>query len=405
MTKTKSSKKSDIPELIEILHDKEDEESQLKESSQPLNSELIQAITELVNKFGQSKVQEAFEEVRTASQDKNEPILDPKNQQFTAFPIKYPAIWKLYKEQEACKWTSGEIDFSNDYDDYLSLNKDEQHYIDHTLAFFAASDGIVNFNLNERFTRDIQIHEAQFAYQFQMSMENVHSETYSLMLDNIIKEDSEKKDRLFNAITTIPAIKLMADYAFKWIQSSKSFAHRIIAFAIIEGVFFSGAFASIFWLKKYRCKGKDFMVGLIKSNELIARDEGLHCTFACELYSMLNTKLEQDEIFEMMKEGVDIAKNFSTKSIPVKLIGMNNDIMCDYLEYIGDRMLNMLGYKKLYKTKNPLKFIETIGLSNKANFFESRPTQYQDPHVMNKSKNKKKLVIKNTMEYINALDF
>lgn len=345
-------------------------------------SDLYKDLQALVAEHGQHKVETMLQTVDLNKLEHIEPILDPKNKRYTAFPIKYPTVWQSYQEQKACNWTAEEIDFSKDYEDYIKLTKDEQHFIDMILAFFAASDGIVNFNLSERFTREIQIMEGLFAYQYQIAMENVHSHVYSLMLDNIVK-DPQKKLHLFNAIETVPAVKEMADWAFKWIDSAESFAHRLIAFAIVEAVFFSGAFAAIFWLKKHRNSGRMFMNGLISSNKLIARDEGLHCKFACTLYSLLEKRLDSSVVNQMMSEGVDIAKNFITKAIPVKLIGMNSDLMNAYEEYIADRLLNMLGYKKMYNTKNPFLFMETIGLNDKTNFFESRPTEYQDAHVMN----------------------
>lgn len=328
--------------------------------------------------------------------DEIEPILNPENKRFTAFPIKYQTIWKRYKEQMASFWKAEEIDFSSDYNDFLTLSTDEQHFIEMILAFFAASDGIVNFNLGERFIREIQNTEIIFTYQFQAMMENIHSETYSLMLDNIVK-DPTKKEYLFNAIQNVESVKLMADWAFKWIESSASFAHRVVAFAVIEGVFFSGAFAAIFWIKKFKNKssqanGKPFMDGLIKSNKFISRDEGLHTQTACDVYALLNKKLSSNEINEIIREGVDIAKVFYTDALPVKLIGMNSETMCDYIEYIADRLLIMLGHKKIYNKTNPFKFMETIGLNDKTNFFETRPTEYQDAHIMNKG-NRTKIII------------
>lgn len=327
----------------------------------------------------------------------DEPILNPNNKKFTAFPIQYQNIWKKYKEQMASFWKAEEIDFSNDYNDFLTLNDDEKYFVEMILAFFAASDGIVNFNLSERFIGEIQNTEILFAYQFQTMMENIHNEIYSLMLDNIVK-DTGRREFLFNAIQNVESIKLMADWAFKWIDSSKSFAHRVVAFAIVEGVFFSGAFASIFWIKKYKNKqrdygkGKPFMDGLIKSNKFISRDEGMHCAFACEVYSLLKNKLSTDEINEIMREGVSIAQNFMTDALPVKLIGMSSESMCNYIEYIGDRLLVMLKYKKIYNKKNPFKFMETIGLNDKTSFFETRPHEYQDSHIMNKG-NKTDIII------------
>lgn len=317
--------------------------------------------------------------------DNSEPILNKENRRFTVYPIKYNDIWEMYKKQQACFWKAEEIDFSTDYDDYLTLNSDEQHFLKMILAFFAASDGIVNFNISSRFLNDIQIIEATIAYEWQMMMENIHGEVYSLMLDNIVKDKTEK-EKLFNAIETIPVVKKMADWAFKWIDSSDSFAHRVVAFAILEGVFFSGAFAAIFWFKKYKNKGKAFLKGLTKSNEFISRDEGMHCDFGCLLYHHLNNKLSKQTVYTIMDEAVTIAKEFMQDALPCKLIGMNFEKMGDYIDYIGDRLLVSLTYPKKYNKDNPFKFMETIGLLGKTNFFEMRPTEYQDSHIMNKNK-------------------
>jgi ribonucleoside-diphosphate reductase subunit M2 len=319
--------------------------------------------------------------------DNLEPILNPENFRFTIFPIKYKTIWELYEKQLACFWKAKEIDFSKDYDDFLTLNNDEQHFIKMILAFFAASDGIVNWNLSERFLKEVQICEARTAYIFQMMMEGIHGETYSLMLDNIVRDKSEK-EKIFNAITEIESVRLMSDWAMKWIESKDLFAYRLLAFAIVEGVFFSGAFASIFWIKKYKGSGKQFMQGLVKSNEFIARDEGLHTEFACELYSLLNKKLSLEEILPIFSEGVEISKKFMSDALPCKLIGMNSEMMNDYIEYVADRLLVSLGYKKIYNKTNPFNFMDTIGMTQKTNFFESRPTEYQSAHVFNKSKGK-----------------
>lgn len=312
-----------------------------------------------------------------------EPICKEENRRFTLFPIKYHSIFELYKKQLSAFWKAEEIDFSSDYDDYMLLNDDEKHFIEMNLAFFAASDGIVNFNLSSRFLQDVKIIEAQVAYTYQMMIENVHSEVYSLMLDNIVR-DPVKKEYLFNSIETVSSVKMMADWAFKWIHSDKSFAHRVIAFAVIEGIFFSGAFASIFWIKKYKASGKRFLDGLIKSNEFIARDEGLHTEFACTIYSLLENKLPFEEVKSIVSEGVGIAKNFINDALPVRLIGMNEENMCDYIEYVADRLLVVLGYKKLYNKTNPFSFMETIGMLQKTNFFETRPTEYQSAYVFNK---------------------
>lgn len=333
-------------------------------------------------------------EVKSNENEVIEPLLDPRNHKFTAFPIKYHDIWEQYKNQVSCYWKEEEIDFANDYTDFMSLNDNEKYFVEMILAFFAASDGIVNFNLSERFTREIQVTEALFAYQFQIMMENVHSIVYSKMLDNIVK-DPVRRDMLFNAITTVPAVKMMADWAFEWIDSSESFAHRLIAFAIVEGIFFSGAFAAIFWLKKYKQKAssKPFMEGLVKSNKFISRDEGLHYTFACVLYKHIKNKLSQTEVNKMVSSATLIAQNFITEAIPCRLIGMNSELMNQYIEYIADILLNMLGYKKLYNKANPFKFMESISLNDKTNFFDQRAHEYPDAHVMNK-KREKKIVLK-----------
>jgi ribonucleotide reductase beta subunit family protein with ferritin-like domain len=306
----------------------------------------------------------------------DEPLLNPSNTRFTILPIEYPDVWEMYENQLAAFWKADEIDFSKDYDDFMTLSKDEQHFIKMTLAFFAASDGIVNFNLRDRFLNDVKIMEAQVAYSFQMMMENIHGLVYSRMLDNLIKEHDER-ERLFNAIKTIPVVKKMADWAFKWIESSKSFPYRLIAFAAVEGIFFSGSFAAIYWIKKYVGRGRLFLQGLTKSNEFIARDEGMHTNFACLLYSKLNNKLKQETVNKIIREAVEIAQEFSSESIPVKFIGMNNQMMKSYIEYVADRLMVSLGYHKIYNTANTLSYMESLGLSSKNNFFESRTTEYQ----------------------------
>ena len=352
---------------------------------------------ELTNKLEQLKTVDELQDIidtckklqlkKEKNYDHEEEILKEENRRFTVYPIKYPDIWDTYKKQLACFWKTEEIDFSTDKDDFEELALKEQDFLKMILAFFAASDGIVNFNLAERFTKDVKVMEAQITYAFQMMMENQHGETYSLMLDNIITDVNEKK-KLFNAIETIPAVKKMADWAFKWIQSSKSFAHRCVAFAAIEGIFFSGAFAAIFWFKKFKNKGKMFLKGLVKSNEFIARDEGLHCDFACLLYSKLKYRLSNKEINNIITEAVEISQEFMNDSLPYELLGMNKDKMAEYIEYIGDRLLLALGYSKIYNKSNPFKFMETIGLQGKTNFFEMRPTEYQDAHVFNVDSNK-----------------
>lgn len=320
-------------------------------------------------------------------EDDKEDILNPDNKRFTVYPIKYKTLWDMYQNQLSCFWKAQEIDFSKDHDDFVTLKKEEQYFIKMILAFFASSDGIINFNLSERFLKDVQIMEANICYTFQMMMENIHSEVYSLMLDNLIK-DKDEKAHLFKSIETIPSIKRIADWSFKWIKSEKSFAHRVIAFAVIEGILFSGTFASIFWLKKHKSGGKLFLPGLIKSNEFISRDEGLHTLFACEIYRLLKHKLPANEVYEIIDEGLKISQIFMNDSLPVSLIGMSSDMMNDYLAYIADRLISLLGYEKKYHTSNPFQFMETIGMLQKTNFFESRPTEYQSAYS-EKNKNKK----------------
>ena len=244
------------------------------------------------------------------------------------------------------------------------------------MAFFAASDGIVNFNLSKRFLQEIKVMEGITCYTFQMMMEGIHGEMYSLMLDNLVKDTTEK-EHLFNSIKTVESVKSLYEWANKWIESDLSFAHRVIAFAVVEGIFFSGAFASIFWLKRYKSAGRLFLQGLVKSNEFIARDEGMHVEFGCEIYRLLQHKLAKESVYEIIEDGVTVAKQFMMDALPIRLIGMNGASMSQYIEYVADRLIVELGYKKLYQTANPFSFMDTIGMSDKTNFFESRPTQYQ----------------------------
>ena len=313
-----------------------------------------------------------------------EPLLSESSRRFTLFPIRYQTLWNLYEKQVALFWTAKEIDFSKDLEDFETLSENEQHYLKRVLAFFAASDGIVNFNISSRFLQEITVMEASVCYGFQMAMENVHSEVYSIMLDNLVKNTSER-EMLFNSIQTVDSVKLISDWAFKWINSDKSFAHRVIAFCVVEGVFFSGAFASIFWMKRYKSSGKLFLQGLVKSNEFIARDEGMHVQFGCELYRLLNNKLSTQEVYSIIEEGVYVAKLFMVDALPVKLLGMNSESMCEYIEYVSDRLLVDLGYPKRYQKSNPFSFMETIGMVGKTNFFESRPTEYQSAFVLSNS--------------------
>ena len=310
-----------------------------------------------------------------------EEIQNEDNFRFTIKPInqKYDLLWKLYKKQQESYWTAEEIDFSKDYDDFLTLSTDEQHFIKMVLAFFASSDGIVNFNLRERFLKEIKITEAQVAYGFQLMMENIHGEVYSDMLIDIVRDSNERKE-LFDAIKTVPSVKKMSDWAIKWIESKDSIAHRIMAFAIVEGVFFSGAFAAIFWLKKQRGTGKLFMEGLIKSNRFIARDEGMHVSFACALYGFISNRVSKEDAYDMFREANDITREFVNDAIQCRLIGMNQDSMFQYINYVSDRLLVMMNYEKLYNVTNPFDFMETIGMMSKDNFFENRPDAYQKSH-------------------------
>jgi len=309
----------------------------------------------------------------------NEPLLMPQNNRLTIYPIEYNNIWTAYKTQVAAFWTAEEIDFSKDYTDFCSLNENEQHFIKMVLAFFAASDTIVNINLGERFIREVQIREAIVAYGFQMMMESIHSEVYSLMIDNIVK-DSIEKNKLLNAISEYPCIAKKALWAKKWIESNSTFGQRLIAFAIVEGIFFSGSFCAIYWIKK-----KNLMPGLCDSNELISRDEGMHTDFAILLYSIIENKICENTIHKMFEEAVLIEKEFICESLPCSLLGMNNKLMSEYIEYVSDRLLQSLGYSRIWNTPNPFDFMESISIEGKTNFFESRPTQYQKASVLNTS--------------------
>jgi ribonucleotide reductase beta subunit family protein with ferritin-like domain len=306
-----------------------------------------------------------------------EPILDPKNNRLTVYPIKYTDIWRAYKKQIAAFWTTEEIDFSKDYDDFIKLNENEQYFIKMILSFFAASDTIVNINLGERFIQEVQIREAIIAYDFQKMMENIHNETYSLQIDNIIR-NNEEKEKALNAIKNYPCIKRKADWAYKWIESRDSYAQRLIAFAIVEGVFFSGSFCAIFWLKK-----KNIMPGLCDSNEFIARDEGMHTAFACLLYSMFNERIDEDIVHSMFKEAYEIERDFICDSLPCSLLGMNSELMSQYIRFVSDLLLVSLNYNKIWNETNPFDFMESISMEGKTNFFESRPTQYQKASVLN----------------------
>jgi len=303
----------------------------------------------------------------------NDPLLSEDTKRYVIFPIKRDDVWRMYKKAEANFWTTEELDLSKDLKDFNGLANDERYFIENILAFFAASDGLVNENLVERFCKDVQLLEAKFFYGFQIAMENIHSETYSLLIDTYVK-DITKKHMLFNAIETIPSVQKKADWALKWINDEKStFGTRVIAFAAVEGIFFSGSFCSIFWLKK-----RGLMPGLCFANELISRDEGLHTEFAVLMYSMLNDKPSKDTILEIIKEAVELEKEFITESLPCKLIGMNMDLMKQYIEYVSDRLLLMLGLEKIYNSSNPFPWMELISVQGKTNFFEKRVGEYSN---------------------------
>lgn len=307
-----------------------------------------------------------------------EPILKENKDRFVLFPIKHHNIWEMYKKAEASFWTAEEIDLNPDLQDWDNkLNDDEKHFIKHVLAFFAASDGIVNENLAVNFMNEVQYPEARCFYGFQIMMENIHSETYSLLIDSYIK-DPQEKDRLFHSIDTLPCVGKKAEWAIKWIGNG-TFAERLIAFAAVEGIFFSGSFCSIFWLKK-----RGLMPGLTFSNELISRDEGLHCDFACLLYSELKHQLPKERVTSIIKNAVEIEKEFVSDALPVRLIGMNADMMCQYIEFVADRLLVALGCDKTYNATNPFDFMELISLQGKTNFFEKRVAEYQKSGVMGK---------------------
>ncbi|HEX5555154.1 MAG TPA: ribonucleotide-diphosphate reductase subunit beta [Chitinophagaceae bacterium] len=307
-------------------------------------------------------------------QQENEILLRENKDRFVILPINYPKVWEMYKKHEAGFWTAEELDLTSDLADWAKLKDGERHFISHVLAFFAASDGIVNENLAVNFMSEVQLPEARCFYGFQIMMENIHSETYALLIDTYIK-DPEEKNRLFHAIDTIAAVREKAQWALRWIENG-TFAERLVSFAAVEGIFFSGSFCSIFWLKK-----RGLMPGLTFSNELISRDEGLHCAFACLLYSMLKDKLSQQEVYAIIGHAVEIEKEFIASALPVKLIGMNADLMKQYIEFVADRWLMELGYEKMFHAANPFDFMEMISLQGKTNFFEKRVGDYQKAGV------------------------
>ena len=309
-----------------------------------------------------------------------EPILTENKNRFVLFPIQYHDVYKMYKDAQACYWSSEEVSLEEDRRDWEKLTPDERHFISHVLAFFASSDGIVNENLVGRFMNEVQFQEARMFFGFQIAMENIHNEMYSLLIDTLIRNAAEKT-KLFHAIETIPSVKGKAEWALKWITHDGSFAQRLIAFAIVECIFFSGSFCSIFWLKK-----RGLMPGLCFSNELISRDEAMHVKFSCMLYNMLENRLEESVVHEMIKEALVLEKEFIISALPAKLLGMNSNLMNDYIEYVSDYLLTMLHYNKLYNTSNPFDWMELISLQGKTNFFEKRVGEYAKSGVSMESK-------------------
>lgn len=303
-------------------------------------------------------------------------LLDPEESRMTIYPIRHKDIWEMYQNAVAAFWVPAEVDLTKDINDWNALSDNERFFISNVLAFFGSSDTIVNINLGERFLNEIQIQEAKFFYGFQIAIENIHSEMYSLLIDTYIK-DPVQKDKLFNAVQSVPCIKAKADWCFKWIGDDvSSFAQRLLAFAIVEGVFFSGAFASIFWLKE-----KGIMPGLAFSNELISRDEALHVEFALLLYSKVSNRVPEDVVHEMFRDAVAVEKDFILESIPCSLLGMNSDLMSTYIEFVADRLLVQCDYEKLFHATNPFPFMDRISIQNRTNFFESRVAEYSKANV------------------------
>ena len=314
-----------------------------------------------------------------------EPLLAPDDNRFVMFPIKHDDVWKMYQKQVDCFWRPEEIDLTKDLKDWESLNHDERFFISMILAFFAASDGIVLENLAMRFMNDVQLSEARAFYGFQIAMENIHSHTYSLLIETYIK-NSEEKSRLFNAIEHFPSIKKKSDWAQKWIHDNRSsFATRLIAFACVEGIFFSGAFCSIFWIKK-----RGLLPGLTFSNELISRDEALHCEFAVLLYSKLLKKMSKARVHEIIKEAVEIETEFICEALPCRLIGMNSQMMTQYIQFVADRLCLQLGYDKIYNVSNSCDFMELISLESKGNMFERKIGEYG---LANKTQNDETFIL------------
>jgi len=341
-------------------------ESSPKKVKQPVTEQKKEEETQAVAKTTKSKPDFS-----------DEPLLRENPRRFVILPIQYPDIWQMYKKAEASFWTIEEVDLGRDLIHWEALKDDERYFLSHVLAFFAASDGIVNENLVERFMQEVQVPEARCFYGFQIAIENIHSEMYSLLIDTYIK-DAAEKERLFNAIENMPAIKKKADWALSWINADNaSYAERVVAFAAVEGIFFSGSFAAIFWMKK-----RGLMPGLTFSNELISRDEGLHCDFACLMFKHLVNKPSKERILTIIKDAVSIEQEFLTDALPVALLGMNCDAMKTYIEFVSDRLLRELGCENYYNSENPFDFMEHISLEGKTNFFEKRVGDYQKAGVM-----------------------
>merc|ERR1712117_939980 len=320
--------------------------------------------------------EKALAPVQTKKYDETEPLLKENPHRFVNLPIQYDDIWAMYKKAMASFWTAEEIDLTADLRDWEGLKDDEKHFIKHVLAFFAASDGIVNENLVERFMGEIQVPEARAFYGFQIAMENIHSETYSLLIEQYIRDPTEK-DKVLHAIHTMPAVREKAQWAVQWMNGENSFAERIVAFAAVEGILFSGSFCAIYWLKKH-----GLMPGLTFSNELISRDEGLHAEFACLVYGMLQNKLPDDVVHKMIRGAVAAEREFICDALPCDLIGMNRDMMTKYIEFVADRLLAALGHPKIFDSSNPFDWMELISLQGKTNFFEKRVGEYQKAGVM-----------------------
>lgn len=345
-------------------------------SKSVLGENKLNVLTETTDKLKEITIND-----NTGKENKFDPQLEPllrdNPRRFVIFPIQYPDIWAKYKEAEASFWTTEEVDLSKDLTHWDNLKDSERHFISHVLAFFAASDGIVNENLVERFSQEVQVTEARCFYGFQIAIENIHSEMYSMLIETYIN-DHEEKEYLFNAIETMPCVAKKAKWALNWIGSKEaSFGERIVAFAAVEGIFFSGSFASIFWLKK-----RGLMPGLTFSNELISRDEGLHCDFACLMFSYLVQKPSKERVTDIIKDAVKIEQEFLTEALPVSLIGMNCRLMCQYIEFVADRLLSELGCDKVYHVINPFDFMTIISTEGKTNFFEKKVGEYQKVGVM-----------------------